>query len=171
MTFVTRRALDTGDAQDFIVKLNEQIPMIYAYRKGGSEWIKHDKFSVWSLEIDERGIGAADIDLKDLLRNYDEEAHGWGMWSAWFVVGLLLLVTKRYAKKHWKIMHYLHAALGYLALVTTIFYAMQLTHWDVFGNFHNTMGTLVLFCTILVSITGSFTASVMRFYNGDKDWS
>ena len=37
MTFVTRRPLDTGDSeQDFLVKLDEAMPMCYAYRKGTS---------------------------------------------------------------------------------------------------------------------------------------
>ena len=33
------------------------------------------------------------------------------------------------------------------------------------------MGTVFLFLAILVAMTGSFTASIMRFYNGDKPWT
>jgi len=172
MTFVTRRAMNTGDNdQDFLIKLFEKIPMSYAFRKGSSDWVKHDTHSVWSLQVLEKGVYDGDLDLTDLLRNYEYEAHGWGMWSAWFVVGLLLLVTKRYAKKHWQLMHYLHAVLGLLVLVTTIFYILKISHWDPSENLHNALGTVTLFCVILVSITGSLTASIMRFYYGDKPWS
>ena len=51
------------------------------------------------------------------------ERHGWGMWWAWFVIGLLMIVTKRYAKKHWKFMHYAHAILGAVVIIMTIIFA------------------------------------------------
>ena len=56
MKFVTRRKLDTGDSeQDFLVRLGEDIPMIYSYKKGTSNWVKHDEFGVWSLKIEQDG--------------------------------------------------------------------------------------------------------------------
>ena len=94
--------------------------MIYAYKKGSSDWRKHDTYSVWSLEVNESGVDTTDLDLKDLLRNDEYETHGLAMWSAWFIGGFLLVVTKRHTKKHWHVMHYLHALIGYIVLAVTI---------------------------------------------------
>ena len=93
------------------------------------------------------------------------------MWSAWFVVGLLLLITKRYAKKHWHLMHYLHAILGYFVLIVTIIFALKITKWDPFADVHSALGSITVIITIVGTLTGSFTAGTMRFYNGDKAWT
>lgn len=93
------------------------------------------------------------------------------MWGTWFFVGMLLLATKRYAKKNWLFMHYLHGFLGYLSLITTIVFALRVTHWDPLESVHNGFGTITVFIVIFGSLSGSFTAATMRFYNGDKAWS
>ena len=103
MTFVTRRLLDTGDTeQDFLVKLNVDQPMMYAYRKSDSDWQRHDFRTFWSLNIQdvdgEVKIADAGLDITELLRNYEFEAHGWWMWGSWYIIGILLLATKRYFK-------------------------------------------------------------------------
>lgn len=67
--------------------------MIYGYKKGSADWTMHDKFGVWSLLVNEDGIGDGQLDELSLLRNSEYEEHGWWMWSSWFFVGLLLLVT------------------------------------------------------------------------------
>lgn len=48
-------------------------------------------------------------------------------------MGLLLLITKRYAKKFWEPMHILHTLLGYYTIVVTIVFAIKITSWDPFG--------------------------------------
>ena len=93
------------------------------------------------------------------------------MWSSWFIVGILLLVTKRYAKKYWVVSHYLHAILGYYVLIVTIIFALKVTDWDFTGSFHNAMGTVFVVIAILGAFSGTFTAGTMRVYNGDKEWS
>lgn len=92
------------------------------------------------------------------------------MWGSWYIVGMLLLITKRYAKKEWKIMHYLHALLGYFSLVVTIVFALKVTEWK-FESLHDKIGTVFLFIAILGSLSGSLTAGTMHMYNGDKDWA
>jgi len=92
------------------------------------------------------------------------------MWSAWYLVGLLLLVTKRYAKKTWVLSHYLHAILGYFSLIVTLVWGFMVLDWR-FDTPHFVLGTITLFLTIFVSLLGSFTAGIMRFYNRDKDWA
>ena len=93
------------------------------------------------------------------------------MWGAWFIVGMLLLITKRYTKKNWHFFHYLHAFLGYFTLAVTIVFALRVTTWAPFETIHNGLGSLSVVMAIIVSLTGSLTAATMRFYNGDKAWS
>ena len=87
------------------------------------------------------------------------------------MVGLLLLVTKRYAKKHWLAMHYLHAILGYFTLVCTIVFVLKITKWEPFDELHNILGYVTVIIVIPGSLSGSFTAGTMHYYNGDKPWS
>ena len=93
------------------------------------------------------------------------------MWSAWFIVGLLLLVTKRYAKKTWTLSHYLHMLLGFFTLGVTIIFALNVTKWEPFDDIHNALGSLTVVCTLFGSFMGTYTAALMQFYNGDKPWS
>ena len=92
------------------------------------------------------------------------------MWSSWYIVGLLMLVTKRYAKKHWLFMHYLHAILGYYALIVTIIFSLSVAEFE-FKGLHKTLGLIFLPIAILGSLSGTFTAGTMKAYNGDKDWA
>ena len=93
------------------------------------------------------------------------------MWSSWYIVGLLLLITKRYAKKFWVLSHYLHAILGYFVLIVTIFFALKVTDWDITGSVHNGLGSIFVLVAIIGALSGTFTAGTMRVYNGDKDWA
>ena len=93
------------------------------------------------------------------------------MWVAWYIVGMLLLITKRYVKKPWKFNHLLHAILGYFTLIVTIVFSLKVTEWDPFKTTHNAMGTATLFITIFGSISGIATAVTMQAYNGDKPWT
>jgi len=172
MTFVTRRPLDTGDvAQDFLVPLNEELAMIYGHAEGSAAWRIHDEYGVWTLRLSEDGsVVEGALDLTELRRVDEYEQHGWWMWSAWYVVGLLLLVTKRYAKKTWSLSHYLHAILGYFTLLVTIVWASKVIEWR-FDTPHYILGTITLFVTIVGALSGSYTAATMKIYNGDKDWA
>lgn len=70
------------------------------------------------------------------------------MWSVWFVVGLLMLTTKRYLKKWWFVMHNLHALLGWFTFAVTIAFALKVTDWEPFSNLHNAIGSLCVIVTI-----------------------
>ena len=82
------------------------------------------------------------------------------MWGAWYVLGLLLLITKRYTKTTWNLNHYLHALLGYFSLVVTIIFSLSVTDWKP-DSLHEIMGTVFLFIAILGSLSGSVTAGTM----------
>lgn len=105
------------------------------------------------------------LDLTELLRNAEYEEHGWWMWSVWYLVGLLLLM-RRYAKKHWTFVFYMHALLGYFVLVVTIVFALRVIEWD-FSDIHNVLGIVTLFVTIVGGLSGPVTAATMKKYNRD----
>jgi len=115
-------------------------------------------------------VAEGGLDIRELLRVKEDENHGWWMWSAWYLAGILLLVTKRYAKKSWTLSHYLHAILGYYTLIVTIVWSFKVIEWR-FDEVHYVFGTITLFVTMLGSLSGIFTVGVMKFYNGDKDWA
>ena len=92
------------------------------------------------------------------------------MWFSWYIAGILLLATKRYAKKFWVFSHYAHAILGYIVLIVTIIFSFTVLEGH-FGHLHNILGIVTLVITILGSLSGSATAGIMKVYNGDKDWS
>lgn len=172
MTFETRRKLDTGDVNDYVVKINQENIMCAAFKKGSSSYVHHDKWDLWTFKVTDTGdVNETGIDLTDFLRSDELEMHGWFMWSAWFAVGLLLLFTKRYAKKTWTLNHYLHAILGYFTLVVTIVFALRVTNWAPFESIHNALGSICVIITIFGSLSGTVTAGIMRAYNGDKAWS
>ena len=93
------------------------------------------------------------------------------MWIAWFWVGLALLVTKRYAKKFWLPMHFLHAILGYFTLIVTIVFVLKVVQWEVPSGPHTIIGWIVVIVTIPGALSGVFTVGTMRFYTGDKPWT
>jgi len=111
------------------------------------------------------------LDLSNLLRSERYEEHGWWMWGAWFIAGLLLLITKRYVKKHWIAFHYIHALLGYFVLGVSIAFSLKITNWEPVAEVHNAFGSFTVLFTIFGSLTGSLTAGMMRFYNSDKPWA
>lgn len=130
MTFETRRKLDTGDEKDYIVKINEENVMCAAFKRSTAQFVHHDAWELWTFKVTETGdVDNVEIDLTDLLRSDELEMHGWFMWSAWFIAGLMLLISKRYAKKKWNFCHYFHAFLGYYVLVVTIVFALRVTRW------------------------------------------
>ena len=172
MTFVTRRQLDTSDPEDYIVKVNENNVMCVGWKKDTKRFVKHDQWDNWTFKVTEKGdVDSEAVDFTDLLRSDKLEQHGWYMWSAWFIVGLLLLVTKRYAKKTWTLSHYLHMLLGFFTLGVTIIFALNVTKWEPFDDIHNALGSLTVVCTLFGSFMGTYTAALMQFYNGDKPWS
>lgn len=60
------------------------------------------------------------LDLIDTHRVSVYETHGIWMWVAWVPLGFALIATKRYIKGQWKLMHILHAVLGFVVLAVTL---------------------------------------------------
>ena len=154
--------------------LDEAHAMIVGWKKGTGEWTMHDGHRVWSLTIS--SVGKAEeggLDETELLRNFEYEEHGLWLWCAWFIGGILMLISMRYTKKYYTFVHYFHAVLGYFILIVTVTFVFKLTggtHWHLFGSTHTTFGNLCLIVTLIGAISGSLTAGMMRFKN-DKPWT
>lgn len=76
-TFTTRRALDTGNKNDFAIQADKQLVMCYAYRTNNGDFIQHKERDVFSLMFSSSGIATqGQIDLSEFRRNDFYEAHG-----------------------------------------------------------------------------------------------
>lgn len=50
------------------------MPMSWAFKKGSSDFTKHDERGVWSLALNREGVMTdGGLDLSELLRNEDYE--------------------------------------------------------------------------------------------------
>ena len=68
--------------------------MCVGFKSSTGRFVKHDKWANWTFKVTDTGdVNKVGIDFTDLLRSDKLENHGWGMWVAWFIMGLLLLVT------------------------------------------------------------------------------
>ena len=66
MVFVTRRKLDTEDAEDFLFKLDEDNVMSFAFNPDSADFVFHGSrnYGIWSLKISSEGeVGQAPINL------------------------------------------------------------------------------------------------------------
>ena len=115
--FTTRRKIDTGDdKQDMLIELDKDMMMCYSFRLEGYELTKHEGIGRFTLNFKSDGQVSGKIGL-DLDWLY---IHGWWLWAIWMPNGLLLLITKRYVQRYWKLMHYVHAICGHIVLWITI---------------------------------------------------
>lgn len=171
----TRRALDTGHAKDYVIEPDKEYIWCYAYLTGKGDFKYHEHQELFSVKFSSTGLAVeTNIDLKDAARNTFFEAHGWWMWSVWMPVGLLLLITKRYAKKNWNCMHVMHALLGLTVLVVTLVWSFKILDyfsWKLNTNLHSVVGIVSVILCLVVALSGSLTASLAQFYNGEKDWT
>ena len=94
------------------------------------------------------------------------------MWSAWTISGFLLLMTKRYTKTHWNLMHYMHALLGYYSTGITIAYAITVINYN--GELdmgpHNTSGLIVVILSVIATILGIASVMTKKFNKGREKW-
>lgn len=101
--------------------------MCYALRIGGLEVgdetdvkFHKDGYGHWKIEI--RGDGAIVLADQSIFEDY--EFHGFMMWGAWGIFGLIQLVTNRYLKQFWRYTMWIHRICGTLILIITWVMAM-----------------------------------------------
>jgi hypothetical protein len=65
--------------------------------------------------------------------------HGVFMYTLWFVLGIVLLVTKRYIKSKWLAMHIAHIVVGLAVLLSTLGLGVKVLafyNWHVHPDYH-----------------------------------
>jgi hypothetical protein len=94
------------------------------------------------------------------------KTHGWALWLAWFVLGLVQIFSNRYLKVFWKLHMWIHRITGTTILVLTIiFVILMIKRKDGFINMadpHTTLGLFIMTFTISVTLFGVFTKSRMN---------
>lgn len=119
----------------------------------------HQQYEKRSIYYKEDGLISSQ--MVEVSRRVDGlEKHGIGMFVAWFVVGSLLLITKRYMKSLYQVMHYVHALLGYFTLLSTIFTTVMIFrhhNWKPIAGYHAICGMLTFVGALAAGFSGTAT--------------
>ena len=71
--------------------------------------------------------------------------HGFSLWSAWCIFGMIQIMSNRYFKHHWRYNMWIHRISGSVILLTTLIYASYaLYKFDRFEAFHVELGIYTL---------------------------
>ena len=120
--FVTTRPLDCNTKDSYVVKLNEQLPIISAWSTSSPDLDYHGKNYLQFTQLFSP-VGTCEYYDSSNNINYDliYEFHGVFMWATWVVIGLVQIFTTRYWKHYWRWNKLVHSILGILSLglVTT----------------------------------------------------
>lgn len=87
------------------------------------------------------------------------KTHGWFMWAAWGVLGLLQISSMRYLKKYWKINVWIHRIAGSIILLITLilgFLGIRQLSWKVVDFVHCYLGIIALALSVLIYLGGLF---------------
>jgi len=83
--------------------------------------------------------------------------HGIVLYVAWFTLGFILLLSKRYIAGPPKLMFAIHAIAGYGLLIVTAVMSFKMIDdydWYIVKDFHGIVGTIVLAGVFLVAVLG-----------------
>lgn len=141
--------------------------MIHARNAGTSDFIRHKGVGSFKIHITSDGSvyevggdgGGGDYDYSIYLK------HGWLMWAAWGILGLLQIVTNRYLKVFWKFNKLLHVFSGVTIFIITMtmgLLAMKKGNWLIEISWHTIMGFGILVAVGLIMIGGFLSAILMN---------
>ena len=71
-------------------------------------------------------------------------------------------------------MHVMHALLGCAVLGVTLVWSMKILDyfdWEFNTDVHSIAGFISVILCLIVALSGTLTASLAQFYNGDKAWT
>ena len=162
--FETRRKLDTGDAQDYAIQLDQDLLWCYAVRNSDGKWTKHNTYEIFGIRINSDGTIATELDVEYLERPYpkllgDLDKHGIIMRVMWVFLGMTLLVSRRYLTGGCiYCMNLLHSIVGFIVCFMTIFsgfFAMSLMGppWEN-GSLHGWLGVLMMVFALVLAVSG-----------------
>lgn len=97
------------------------------------------------------GGGGGDYDFSIYLK------HGWLMWAAWGILGLIQLASNRYLKMFWRVNRAIHIFSGtsiFIITMTMGLLAMKRGDWKIEKMWHSIMGFIILCMVGLLCIGG-----------------
>eukprot|EP00347_Sterkiella_histriomuscorum_P024123 403332230 len=157
-----KRKFDTGVPTDrnFVITREATIQMEAARNDATSDFIKHNHwpefFSIYiskSGDVYESG-GGGGYDFSIYLK------HGWVMWAAWGILGLIQIISNRYLKVYWKANRIVHTLSGVSILILTLvmgLLAMQKGSWEISKLWHTLMGFIIMVAVGFIVIGGIMT--------------
>ena len=90
--------------------------------------------------------------------------HGWFMWSAWGILGMVQIASIRYGKFYWRYNFIIHLISGLYILIITIILSLFLIReldWEIINLTHNAIGFLILLVVGIIVIVGLITKYLM----------
>lgn len=127
------------------------------------DFTKHNSFpqffSIYISEdgdVSDGGGGGGDYDFSIYLK------HGWLMWAAWGILGLLQFASMRYLKVFWRVNRIIHVISGFSILIITLvmgLLAMKRGNWEIEKLWHTVMGFAILLAVVIVVIGGLIAAA------------
>ena len=92
--------------------------------------------------------------------------HGWLMWIAWGVLGMIQLGSNRYLKAYWSLHMWIHRIAGTIMLLLTLsmgLVGISRMNWTLSGSSaHYVIGLIVFFSIFFVAVGGVAARSVTR---------
>jgi len=153
--------MDTGDEeQDYVVQVDEIIKVCYALNTKTPDFEQNNEWGLFKIRYNRDGT----INLSSISTGHNNFVfHGIVMYFCWFILGFLLLGTKRYFHFNWKLMHLAHIFLGTIVFVVSTFFGLKIiAHfaWNVHPDYHQFMGVGTIIFTIAQSLLGIVTVTV-----------
>jgi len=135
--FYFSRKLDTGDLEeDYIVELDRDTNVCFAININTPDFVANTDWGLFKIRYNSDGT----VKVWPISTGHFRFVlHGAIMYATWFILGLALLITKRYSKSNWLVMHIAHIIIGaVIFIVTSIagFKVMQYFDYHLHPDYH-----------------------------------
>lgn len=122
--FDFKRLLDTGDYnEDYVVEMDKWINICYAINSHTPDFVQNTDWGLFKIKYHSNGI----VEVSDISTGHSRFVyHGGVMYVCWFIIGFLLLATKRYFKFNWLVMHISHLIMGVFVFVVTMYMGFKI---------------------------------------------
>ncbi|CDW78413.1 cytochrome b5-like heme steroid binding domain containing protein [Stylonychia lemnae] len=133
---------DPNPQYNYKIQRQVQIPLIWAKNTKGSYLTEHQETGSFEFTINLDGSfdGIIDNGGTDNSLYY---IHGWILWAAWGILGLVQIAFNRYLKIFWKWNKYVHYVCGMLIVITTFvmgYLALQKRKFKIEREYHHATG-------------------------------
>jgi flagellar biosynthesis protein FliQ len=143
--------------------------MMFAYLTGTSEILNHGgNYGNYQMILFSNGSLSSATTTNHGTNFF--VVHGWLMWTAWGIFGLLQIISNRYLMNLWRFHIWVHIISGIYILVISLvtgFLAFSKTNWQVNNNSHDVIGIIVMsgVCVIvLLGFLGRWLMNKLRWH-------